>query len=146
MEDKNRKLLEEVIQERLTRVQIAEPGNEDDKQAFKEAMEALNKKIELDKLEASHDEQVEKLKIENERLMTEREKNLRDEAAKKEEAKKDRLVQIGLFLAGLTLGELVDYLKKMKYAKHICEFEKDYTFTTHAGRRLSDLFQFKKRN
>lgn len=144
MEDKNRKLLESVIEDRLKRAEISQPGNEEDKQVFKEAMEALSKKIELDKIEVSHDEQVEKLKIENERLKAECDKNLRDEAAKKKEANKDRLVQVGLFVAGLTIGELVDYLKKKAFARDICEFEKDYTFTTHAGKGLSSLFRWKK--
>ena len=144
MEDKNRKLLESVIEDRLKRAEISQPGNEEDKQVFKEAMEALSKKIELDKIEVSHDEQVEKLKIENERLKAECDKNLRDEAAKKKEAIMGYGVQVGLFLLGITLGELIDYRKKMGFAKEICEFEKDYTFTTHAGKGLSSIFRFKK--
>lgn len=142
MDAKNRELLESVITNRLMRAEIAE--GEEDAQAFKEAMSALDKAIELDKLKASHGEQVEKLKIENERLKVENEKNLRDEASKKEEAKKDRLVQIGTFLVGLVGGATIDYFTKKKFAKLICEFEKDYTFTTSAGRGLSSIFRFKK--
>lgn len=144
MDKTNKDLLSNVIKDRLDRALIADPENEGDKQIFKEAMEALNKQIELDKIEVSHDEQLEKLKIENERLKAECEKNLRDEAAKKSEAKKDRLVQIGLFIAGLALGEGIDYAKKKGFARYICNFEKDYTFTTSPGRSLSGLFRFKK--
>lgn len=144
MDDKNKALLNDVIKDRLDRVLISDPENEGDKQIFKEAMEAINKQIELDKIQTSHEEQLEKLKMENEKLKAENEKHLRDEAAKKSEAKKDRWVQIGLFAGGLLLGEGIDYAKKMGFARHICDFEKDYTFTTSAGRGLSSLFRFKK--
>ncbi len=144
MDDKNRKLLESVIEDRLKQAEISQPGSEEGKQVFKEAMEALGKKIELDKIEVSHDEQVEKLKIENERLKTERDKNLRDEAAEKKEAIIGYSIQVGLFLLGMTLGEYLDYRKKMGFAKEICEFEKDYTFTTQAGKGTSGLFRWKK--
>ena len=144
MEDKNRQLLESVITNRLMRAEIAD--GEEDAQAFKEAMAALDRAIELDKLKASHDEQVEKTKIEQERLKVENEKNLRDEASKKDEAKKDRLVQIATFLTGLVGGAAIDYFTKKRFAKLICEFEKDYTFTTLAGRSLSDLFRSKRKN
>ena len=142
MDNKNRELLESVIQNRLMRAEISD--GEEDALAFKEAMSALDKAIELDKLKASHDEQVEKLKIEKERLKVETEKNLRDEASKKEEAKKERMVQIATFLVGLFGGAAIDYFAKKKFAKLICEFEKDYTFTTSAGKGVSGIFRWKK--
>lgn len=145
MDNKNRELLESVIEERLTRVRIAEPGNEEDAQAFEEAMAALDKAIELYRLEASHDEQIEKLKIENERLKVENEKNLRDEAAKKKEAKNDRIVQVVTFGAGLVLGPTIDYFFKSGFARYICEFEKDYNFITTPGKSLSSIFRFNKK-
>ena len=144
MDAKNRELLEGVIEDRLRRAQLSDPENEVDKQVFKEAMDALSKQIELDKIDASHEEQLAKLKIENERLKAECEKNLRDEATKKSEAKKDRWVQIGTFGAGLLIAPAIEYGFKKGFAKLICEFEKDYTFTTSAGRGLSSLFRFKK--
>ena len=144
MEDKNRELLESVIEDRLRRAQLSDPDNEGDKQVFKEAIEALKMKVELEKIDASHQEQLEKLKIENERLKVECEKNLRDEAAKKTEAKKDRWVQIGIFGAGLIVAPIIEHISKKGFARYICEFEKDYTFTTSPGRSLSGLFRFKK--
>ena len=144
MDDKNRELLEGVIEERLRLVQFADPENEVNKAMFKEAMEALSKQIEFDKIDASHKEQVEKLKIENERLKAECEKNLRDETAKKKEAAKDRWVQIGIFGAGLVVAPIIEHVSKKGFARYICEFEKDYTFTTSPGRSLSSLFRFKK--
>lgn len=144
MDNKNRVLLESVIEDRLRRSELADLTKEEDKQAFKEAMDALSKQIELDKIDASHQEQLEKLKIENERLKAECEKNLRDEAARKSEAKKDRWVQIGTFGAGLLLGPTLEYFFKAGLTRYICEFEKDYTFITTPGRSLSGLFRFKK--
>lgn len=144
MEDKNRELLESVIEDRLRRAQLSDPDNEGDKQVFKEAIEALKMKVELEKIDASHQEQLEKLKIENERLKVENEKNLRDEAAKKSEAKKDRWVQIGIFGAGLIVAPIIEHISKKGFARYICEFEKDYTFTTSPGRSLASIFRFKK--
>lgn len=144
MDTKNRELLESVIEDRLRCVQLSDPENEGAKTMFKEAMDALSKQIEFDKIDASHEEQLEKLKIENERLKAEHEKNLRDEAAKKSEAKKDRWVQIGIFGAGLVVAPIIEHASKKAFARYICEFEKDYTFTTSPGRSLSSLFRFKK--
>lgn len=137
MDIKNRELLEGVIEERLRLVQFADPENEVNKAMFKEAMEALSKQIEFDKIDASHEEQLKKMEIEHE-------KNLRDEAARKSEAKKDRWVQIATFGAGLVVAPFIEHISKKAFARYICEFEKDYTFTTSAGRSLSSLFRFKK--
>lgn len=144
MEDKNKRLLEDVIEERLTRTRIGEPGNEDDRVAFKEAMDALSKQIEFDKIEASHSEQLEKLRIENERLKAERDKNHRDEAARKKEVWIDAGIKIGTFLGGTLLGAWVEHKFKMTYMRDVCQFEKDNTFISTPGRGLSSLFHFKK--
>ena len=144
MDVKNRELLESVITNRLMRAEIAD--GEEDSQAFKEAMAALDKAIELEKLKYSHDEQVEKLKIENERLKVERDKNLRDEAARKEEAKRERIFKIATIIVEIFGAAAFDYFVKVKFAKLICTFERDYTFTTHAGKSISDYFRFKRRH
>lgn len=39
---------------------------------------------------------------------------------------------------------LLDHLCKQTYMRHVCEFEKDYTFTTTAGKGISSLFRWKK--
>ena len=137
MDERNRNLLKDLIEDRLERAIDADPNNEEDKLVFKEAMEAVNKQIELDKIETSHKEQIEKMKMD-------KEQSLRDETVKLEEAKKERLVQIGLFAAGLLISPIIEVACKKGYAKMLCEFEKDYTFTTSAGRSLSGLFRFKK--
>jgi hypothetical protein len=137
METVNKELLSKVIKNRLEEALKLTPEASSDSRAFKEAMDAVSKQIELDKIEQSRQEQIERMKMEHD-------KNLRDEFAKRDEARKDRFVQIGIFTAGLILSPLIETACKRGYAHMICEFEKDYTFTTTAGRQLSGLFRFKK--
>lgn len=136
MNERNRELLDRVIENRLNEVLHPNAGSDEDKNTFKEAMDALNKKIELEKIETSHQEQIKKMEMEKER-------NHRDEIVKIEEARRDRIVQIGLFVGGAVLSPMIERWIKTGYAKMLCEFEKDYTFTTSAGRALSSLFRFK---
>ena len=137
MDEQNKELLDKVIKDRLEHALGNTTETEEDKQAFKEAMDALSKRIELEKIETSHREQNKKMEIE-------KNKDLRNEKIKISEANKDRIIQIGTFTAGLFLGPIIESLVKKGYAKMLCEFEKDYTFTTSAGRALSGLFRFKK--
>lgn len=118
---KNRDLLEEVTQNRL---EEALSSTDDDKKAaaFKEAMEALNKQIEISKIDASNDEEESKLK----------------------EAKKDRIIRCVELGATVLLTPVLDYAFKKSFAKIICSFEKDYTFTTTAGKTFGGLFRFKR--
>ena len=113
MDDKNRELLGKVVEDRLKRALNSNPDEDD--ASFKEAMDAVDKQLDLDKIEAS-----------------------------REQAKKDRLVQVGTFAAGLVVAPVIDGLIKRGFAKMLCTFEKDYTFTTTAGKTLSSLFRFKK--
>lgn len=136
MDARNRDLLAEVIEDRLEKA-LSSYGDDGSDLAFKEAMDAVSKQIELDKIDASREEVEKKLKVEEE-------KNLREDSTKKEEAGKDRVTQICIFAAGLVLGPVIEVACKRGYAKMLCEFEKDYTFTTTAGRGLSGLFRFKK--
>ena len=107
MGKKNKALLEEVINDRLNKA--LENGDEEQANAvFEEAMQAIDRQIELDK-------------------------NNKDTLVK--------FVEIG---AAVLLAPLVEAGCKKAFAKIICEFEKDYTFTTSAGRALSGLFRFKK--
>ena len=137
MDETNRGLLEKVVENRLNAALQSNADSDDGKTKFKEAMDAVSKQIELDKLDASRQAELERVKMEHE-------KNLREEQTKTEEAKKDRMVQVGTFIGGLLLAPVIEVACKKGYAKMLCEFEKDYTFTTSAGRALSGLFRFKK--
>ena len=74
MNDTNRTLLEEVIEDRLTEVKNCNTDDENSKQYFKEAMEAVAKQIEIDKIDASYQEQAEKLDVEKDKLAADKEK------------------------------------------------------------------------
>lgn len=126
MEIKNRELLDEVIENRLTRALQKGDDADEARTIFDEAMMAIDRQVKLDEIEASKNEQV------------------RNEELKKEEAKKDRWVRCAEIGVILLAAPIVDTLCKKAYAKMLCEFEKDYTFTTTAGRSLSGLFRFKK--
>ena len=46
-------------------------------------------------------------------------------------------------MTGAVITPVIDYGVKKVFAKMLCEFEKDYTFTTTAGKTLSSIFKFK---
>ena len=101
--------------ERQAEVQDHEFNLEVIKQKFKMKELNVNKKIE----EA-------KMKLEN------------DQAAK------DRLIKCGEIALAVIVTPMIEAGCKKAFAKMICDFEKDYNFTTMAGRSLSSIFKFKK--
>lgn len=56
---------------------------------------------------------------------------------------KDRIVKVVEIGAAIVAVPLIEAGCKKAFAKLICEFEKDYTFTTSAGKTLANLFRFK---
>lgn len=138
MSERIKELLDEAIINRLEEVQYSDEESEHDKNALKEAKDLMNMKIELEKIEASHEEQLMKMEMEKER-------SLREEEVKVEEAKKDRWIQIGLTIGGALLSLVGKHVSDSIQMKKLCNFEKDYTFTTTAGRSFaSGLFRSKK--
>lgn len=128
MNKENRKLLDEVISSRLEYVSTYADANDNETEAFRQAMEAIDRQIKISELDASADEQIKK----------------QDQS--KEEAKKDRLVKLVEICAVPLVLVGVQYVCNMRYAKVLCNFEKDYTFTTSAGRAMSKFFNFKGKN
>lgn len=125
MESKTVKLLSDVVESRLKTALSSEAGSDRDT-AFGQAMSAMDRLIELSKLEASYDEQAKK-----------------QELARKE-AKLDKIIKIGEIVAVALVVPGIQYFCNMRYAKTLCNFEKDYTFTTQAGKATSKLFRFGK--
>lgn len=126
MDEKNRELLTEVTNDRLNKALTYDVGSDESKVAFKEAMEAVDRQIELSKQDANSKEQ--------------EEENLN----KKKNAKWDRWIRIGEITLAMIAVPVMDHLFKRRYVRDVCTFEKDYTFTTSAGRGTSSLFRFKK--
>lgn len=105
MKKENKKLLEDVIKDRLTK----SLGDSDEaSEAFKEAMEAIDRQNTLDK------------------------------------DNKDRIVKFVEIGTAVVLAPLIETGCKKAFAHMICEFEKNDSFATMAGKSLSGLFKFKK--
>lgn len=127
MNEKNKGLLTEVIEDRLNTALTADVDSDVSKVAFKEAMEAVDRQIELSKLEASSQEQAE------------------EKLVKEKNAKWDRWIRCGEIVLAMLAVPVMDHMFKRRYMKDVCMFEKDYTFTTTAGKHgSSSLFRFKK--
>lgn len=118
MNAETRNKLEDVIYDRLTLAMNNADGSEEHKLFMKEAMEAMDRMIEMEKLEESRKE-------------------------KREEMKWNRILKGAEIGATILLVPTMNYLFNMKFAKQICTFEKDYSFTTTPGRTLGSLFRKK---
>lgn len=73
-----------------------------------------------------------------------RENRIEEQKLKKKDSKVNailRCIEIG---GTILLVPVIDFIFKDQFAHTICNFEKDYSFTTTAGRTLGSLFRFKK--
>ena len=111
----NKALLEKVIKNRLEDSLSKDLNPEEKKQAFREAMEALDRQTEIEKAETAKTEQT------SSRIV--------------------KVIEVGAIPAALLT---LDYLFKSRFMRNVCEFEKDYTFTTTPGRSISSFFKFRK--
>ena len=66
-----------------------------------------------------------------------------DRSIELEKQKKEKIIKYVEIGALVIAAPLIDAKLKKVFAEMICNFEKDYTFTTTAGRSLSSLFRFK---
>lgn len=111
----NKKLLEEANKNLLKTASELGFESEDGKKAYEMAMRGLE-------LESAMDEK----------------------ELKKKDSKMNvilRCIEIG---GTIIIIPVIDYICKDKFARRICNFEKDYSFTTTPGRALGSLFRFKK--
>lgn len=132
----NKELLDQVIEGSLIDVQDHDVCSEPHNKAFKEAMEAYDRRIELEKIEEKQ----------KELTLKERELDLREkELANKEKSEKGNKVLKYIEIIAVPIGVLtLDYVFKRSFMKSVCNFEKDYTFTTTPGKSISSLFKWKK--
>lgn len=61
-----------------------------------------------------------------------------------DQAAKDRLIKCGEIALAVVVTPMIEAGCKKAFAKMICDFEKDYNFTTMAGKSLSGIFKFRK--
>lgn len=89
-------------------------------------LEVIKQKFKMKELNVTKKIEDAKLKLEN------------DQAAK------DRLIKCGEIALAVIVTPMIEAGCKKAFAKMICDFEKDYNFTTMAGRSLNAIFKFKK--
>ena len=126
MNNENKELLDKVIKDRLEKALDSNTDPEKSRAAFEQAMKAVDRWNELEKTKTSHDEQVEKQKTST------------------KEAKVSTIIRCVEIAGTILLVPIVTTVWNRVYAKDLCNFEKDYTFTTSAGKSLSRLFRFGK--
>lgn len=123
MNKENKKLLEDLIQERLQRAMDAD--DEKSNVAFEEAMQAIDRQMAIDRVN------FESLNT-RERIEEEKVKDKRDSIIK--------CLEIG---ATIIAAPIITAKINKTFAHMLCEFEKDYNFTTTAGKSLSKIFKLK---
>lgn len=123
MNKKNKQLLEEVIQKRLELALKAE--GEISEAAFEEAMEAIDRQTAIDKIKLEALNNQDKIQVDKNR-------DRRDSVIK--------CLEIG---ATIIAAPIITAKINKTFAHMLCEFEKDYNFTTTAGKSLSKIFKLK---
>lgn len=104
----------------------AESERQADAQDHEFNLEVVRQKFKMKELNVNKKIEEAKMKLEN------------DQAAK------DRLIKCGEIALAVIVTPMIEAGCKKAFAKMICDFEKDYNFTTMAGRSLSSIFKFKK--
>lgn len=158
MDNDNRGLLTEVIAKNLNCTLNAEQGSEEEKTAFRHAMEAIDRESRLSKDDDTFSESTskldaerEKIQLEKERIQLEKEKiefekqhRIKEDEFKRKEARNTwifRAIEIGVIYAA---APLLDSTLKKGFAKMCMVWERDNTFTSTPGRSIKDFFRFKK--
>ena len=126
MDDQNRKLLMKANKACLETALEHGLDTEEGQKAYQLAMTGYDRDTKLTEI----DVKVADLKAQNEQ--------------KEKESKRNFAIRGAEIAAMVVLTPIVEYVTKKGFAKLMCNFEKDYTFTTTAGRSLSSLFRFKK--
>ena len=99
---------------------------DDKNRAFQVQLEEMKQEFELHRDELNYYREKERAELE----------------AKK--ARNEMLIKGIEIAAAVIVTPLIDMRCKTTFAHMLCEFEKDYNFTTMAGRSLSGLFKFRK--
>ena len=157
---KNELDLEKIKLELENKLQIEKIKLESDRKKLELEIEAKNK-VEMEKINLERERiklerekyilenntknrvEDEKIRIEGEKIRLEREKNCDVINIENEKLVIDSLLKVLEIGVALVAVPMIDNKFKTRFAEMICNFEKDYNFTTTAGRSLSSLFKFK---
>lgn len=169
MIEENRKLLEDVITKKLQNALDAESGSDEEKKFFDQAMTAVDKQINLDKVDCTYQENYDKNETENRKLEAETNSNNeklsfekekfelekskadreqviqdRDETYRSEEARNSIIIRGVEIACSCIVGPIIGYGINRGLSKLIMRWEEGNTFTTTPGKTLRGMFQFKK--
>lgn len=126
VEDQNRKLLKEANKTCLETALDLGLDTEEGQKAYQLAMTGYDRDAKLTEIDV-------------------KENDLKAQAEQKEKDSKRNVIIKSIEIGSMVLlTPVVEYVTKKGFAKLMCNFEKDYTFTTTAGRSLSSLFRFKR--
>ena len=165
MDEKNRELLAEVITKNLEGALHSAQGTDEEKVAFRQAMEAIDRQSAISKNDEAFQEHTEKLEAEKEKLETiEREKieiekqkieieklkmeleksnREREEEFKRAEAKKTWIFK-GIEIAAVSVvAPVIHNVAKKGFAKMCMLWEDEHTFTSTPGKSVRDFFKWK---
>lgn len=120
-----KEVLDGVIEKLEKVVKESDVTSDEYKVASRQLMELTKQRIEVEKIENSKLEQTNK----------------------DVSSKKNKKIEVILKIAEIGVPILVvclNWAQTRSYARMICDFEKDYTFTTSAGKGISGLFRLKR--
>lgn len=164
MDETNRGLLAQLIEKNLQLALDSESGSDEEKAAFRQAMEAIDRQTAISKIDDSYQEHAEKMEaernkldgIEHEKLELERKRfefeqekaslevsrAEKEEAFRKEEARRTWIIR-GVEIAAIYLiVPTADKLFKSKFAKNCMRWEEGNSFTSTPGKSIRDFFRF----
>lgn len=151
MQRRNKQLLEKVVATNLKNTLDDSLDAETRNESFKQAMRAAEilseadkvendaTKAEAEKIRALNDK--DKIKLESSRIENES-KSAGNDIRR---VKVDHIIKIAELGATIVIIPLMDYAFKVKYANLICDFERDSSLISTAGRSLSQLLFRSKR-
>lgn len=125
----------------LEAMKIAEVINNIDKQKteLEKAQMDIRCRENSDDIKAKIEEQ--RLTIERERLNADVKNSCEEHNIERDKNNSQTALRVLEIAAAVVVAPIVEHKFRKGFAKMICEFEKDYNFTTTAGRSLSKLFK-----
>ena len=100
-----------------------EKERDEENRKFQMKLEDAKHEHEMNKMEAEHNHDMKKVEMEA------------------KQAKLNTAIKVAEIAAAVIVAPLIDHGCKKTFAHMLCEFEKDYNFTTMAGRSLSGLLK-----
>lgn len=151
MQRRNKQLLEKVVATKLKNSLDESLDEKTRNENFQQAMRAAEILSETDKVENETTKvETEKIRALNDKDKIEIESNRAKNESKTADndirkVRIDHIIRIAELGATIVIIPLIDYGFKTKYATMICDFEKDSSLISTAGRNLSQLLFKSKR-